>query len=532
MAQKIRSQNREARQTTIGLPYGHHIKYSDFWLLFDDGRRMKDKDDFITEDAVREDLQSRPHLLISLAQNALTVAESLRDNYFANTARFITDLRKRVRQHDPSRGISPIISVQKVRDAQWTSVQGEVVTFIDGGIGRSQISSQAPILLRVGSYCVRTGERHLSEREHFGYYPVILGDLEGGSKQRKDFPDIVRIIAELLGGLSVLERTPDLRVLMFHGPLVYLMGVYAGHTPFTEHDIDLFLRHYASDTNLGSQLKEEFLREAYEEIYPRMTGLYDEWVRRRLFEPLAWMAFLYRRLIERARRRNPVPIIAGVVERSELREFSERVLLERIFHGLRKNKKIGYFNDIYRRADLKSPRSFLDKLNYNDVMLLAMLLEPGEFSEPWEIGKYDGLRRGNLSLPDESIITQIDFEPLKPGRIGFPRVRGCYVCVSNTTEPVRVEVFDDLGLNQIGEAARRVYLYSRLLPGYGFPVGLDTADKFAHVPVWMIDAYTKMIKFSLGVSLQRGEISDAEMRRILIQAIYMTQRDWLFRPKS
>ena len=85
--------------------------------------------------------------------------------------------------------------------------------------------------MRVGSYGVRVGDRRLAERENFGYYPVIFGDLEGGSKERKDFPDIVRITAELLGGISTLHRNPDIRVLMFHGPLVYLMNAYAGHTP-------------------------------------------------------------------------------------------------------------------------------------------------------------------------------------------------------------------------------------------------------------------------------------------------------------
>jgi len=80
------------------------------------------------------------------------------------------------------------------------------------------------------------------------------------------------------------------------------------------------------------------------------------------------------------------------------------------------------------------------------------------------------------------------------------------------------------------EAGRRSYLYSRLLPGYGFPVGLDVADKYAKVPAWMTNGYGKLIRWQLGVSLQRGEISDAEMRRILVQAIYLTHRDWLFRP--
>ena len=97
---------------------------------------------------------------------------------------------------------------------------------------------------------------------------------------------------------------------------------------------------------------------------------------------------------------------------------------------------------------------------------------------------------------------------------------------------IRVEVFTELGDAQVQEAARRVYLYSRLLPRYGFPVGLDIVDKYAHVPAWLTSAYSKLLKHHLGVSLQRGEINDEEMRRLLVQAIYMSHRDWIFRPQS
>lgn len=486
----------------------------------------------LTEDGVREDLQRQPHILMKLAENSFTVAESLRDNYFKNTAKFVRELRRVMYASIQGKRSEPILEVQKVKDAQWSAMQGEVVAFIDGGIGQVQISSQVPILLRVGSYSVRTGERKLSERENFGYYPVIFGDLEGGSKERKDFPDIIRITAELLGGLSVLQRTPDLRVLMFHGPLMYLMDAYAGHTPFTEHDIDIFLGQYALNPDLATRLKEDFLREAKIEIYPQMTDRSDEWIQKRLFEPLSWISFLYRRLIEEAKRRNPTPIIAGAVERGNLSEFIREHLLERVFKGLRKNNKENYFNEMYGRSDLKSPQALLDRLGYTDTLLLAMLLQPGEYSEPWLIKKSSNLRQGNVSLPGEPGTSQVNFASLRSGAYGFPRVRGCYVVVSETTEPIRVEVFDELGINQVAEATRRVYLYSRLLPGYGFPVGLDIADKYAHVPEWLTSAYSKLIRHHLGVSLQRGEISDTEMRRILVQAIYMTHRDWLFRPKA
>jgi hypothetical protein len=485
----------------------------------------------LSEQSVREELQRQPHILMRLAENALTVAESLRNNYFQNTAQLVTALRRSIYVAEKGQSYDPVLTPTSVGVVNWNDYRGEVVTFIDGGVGSIQISSQVPILLRVGSYLVRTGERRLREREQFGYYPVIFGDLEGGSKERKDFPDIVRITAELLGGLAALDRTHDLRVLMFHGPLVYMVGSYAGHTPFTERDIDLFLQNYAGSSAFANSLKEDFLEEARIDTYPKMTENHSEWAKRRLFEPLAWMAFLYRRLMQEAKKRSPSPIIVGVVERGALTEFSEKILLERVFRGMRKKGNDHYFNEMFGRSDLNSPKALLDRLGYTDTLLLAMILKPGQFSDGWIVGKYEGLRHGNVSLPGESARTTVDFGPLKPEQGGFPSIRAAYLQVSETTEPIRIEVFSELE-GEFLEAARRIYLYSRLLPGYGFPVGLDVVDKYAKVPAWLTNAYSKLIRFELGVSLQRGEISDAQMRRILVQAIYMTKRDWMFRPNA
>jgi hypothetical protein len=155
-----------------------------------------------------------------------------------------------------------------------------------------------------------------------------------------------------------------------------------------------------------------------------------------------------------------------------------------------------------------------------------MLLSPGQASESWIINKYGGFSKGAIG---SNIVNWNCFK--SNSEVHFPKVRGCYVHISETTNPIRVEVFDELGSGQIEEAAQHAYLYARLLPGYGFPVGLDIVDKYAHIPNWMTDAYSKIIRYQLGVSLQRGEINDAEMRRILVQAIYMTKRDWLFRPQ-
>jgi hypothetical protein len=481
---------------------------------------------------VEAELQRQPHILMKLAENSLTVAQSIRDNYFRNTARLISDIRRAISQTERGERVAPVLQTADVSTTRWSDYQDEVVSFIDGGVGRVQISSQVPILLRVGSYTVKVGERRLAEREHFGYYPVILGDIQGGSRDRKDFIDIVRITAELLGGLSAMARTPDLGVLMFHGPLVYLVGNYAGHTPFTEADIDLFLSHYSPPDGSGLRLKEEFLRDARLRIYPKMVpDRSDEWADRRVFEPLAWIAFLYRTLVAEARKRRHVPIVAGVVERGELREFAESVLLERIFRGLREKKNPQHFNMLFGRTDLNSPKAVLERLGYTDSLLLAMILRPGLRTESWTVAKYEGLRAASVSLPGESFSTTVNFASLRGADIGFPAVLASYVHVSETAEPIRVEVFADLGDRQAGDASQRVYLYSRLLPRYGFPVGLDIVDKHAHVPAWLTSAYSKLIRHHLGVSLQKGEVSDQEMRRILVQAIYMSHRDWIFRPQ-
>lgn len=484
--------------------------------------------EYLSEEGVKKDLQRQPNIMLKLAENALQVAESLRGNYFNNTAKFIAALRKAMERSD-----NPIFTKHKIENAEWSQFQGEIVAFIDGGVGQVEISSQVPVLLRVGSYIVKSGERNLTEREKFGYYPVILGDLEGGSKERHDFIDVVRITAELLGGLSILESYERLNVLMFHGPLVYTVNHYTGHAPFTENDIDKFLSHYGAKSQRGREIKEAFLKKAFEEIYPKLIpDNYVEWHKKRVFEPLSFMAYLLRLIIEEAKKKNT--LVIGAVERgTQYSEFSRMHLLERVFDGLRKKNNIDFFNQMFGRSDLTNPENVVYKLGYTDSIFMSLLLEEGERSEIWEMTKqYDELRTAKVSLPNESRREEVNYAPLRSGPFGFPKVLGSYLKIADNIEPIRVETFAELGEAQMREAVKRVYRYSKLLPQYGFPVGLDIADKFAHIPEWLTRAYSKLIKHHLGVSLQTGEISDAELRKILIQTIYMTHRDWLFRPKN
>src|SRR5436305_331770 len=92
-----------------------------------------------SEQGVEEDLRRQRHLFMRLAENALFVAESLRGNYFDNTAKFVSHLRKTMKQSDRT---ERILGVRQVDALGWPDVRDEVVTFIDGGVGQVKISSQ------------------------------------------------------------------------------------------------------------------------------------------------------------------------------------------------------------------------------------------------------------------------------------------------------------------------------------------------------------------------------------------------------
>ncbi|MDE0555454.1 MAG: hypothetical protein OXI24_14620, partial [Candidatus Poribacteria bacterium] len=94
----------------------------------------------LTESDVQEDLLRQPQLMMK----TLLVAENLRDNHFRNTAHFIRDLRRAIDEANKGIRDTSILQTYSVKDASWEEFQNELVSFIDGGIGRTELS-QAPI---------------------------------------------------------------------------------------------------------------------------------------------------------------------------------------------------------------------------------------------------------------------------------------------------------------------------------------------------------------------------------------------------
>ena len=75
-----------------------------------------------------------------------------------------------------------------------------------------------------------------------------------------------------------------------------------------------------------------------------------------------------------------------------------------------------------------------------------------------------------------------------------------------------------------------VFYTSKLLPSYGFPVGLDIVDKYAKVPAWMSNSVRgQHAAILLKQALKSGDKDTIAFAKRVVSA---KGRDWLFRPSA
>lgn len=122
-----------------------------------------------------QELAKRPHIFVALAQNALAVAHILRDNYFCNTAALVARLREDLGKDPGSSKRGKSLFTIEALDVgkHWDAYRGEKIAFIDGGVGFVESLSRVPMLLRIGTYKVKAGERMLSQREEVKLLPDL-----------------------------------------------------------------------------------------------------------------------------------------------------------------------------------------------------------------------------------------------------------------------------------------------------------------------------------------------------------------------
>lgn len=352
----------------------------------------------------------------------------------------------------------------------WKTNRGMTAAFIDGGVAQIDIPYALPVGIRVGSYIVETG-RNDENREHFTQEMNLVEDLFGESIYDSEYDDnsrqidAARILCESSVALRLAESEKKIDAILLHGPLINPASPY-GMDDFPNLSVDFC-----------SMLLDRPPSNFEDSGSRSFVSIYQE-IQRRLF------------CTER--------VVAGVVERTKIRNANV------ILRSLEKKLPKSDYLDI---VDLVE-----DELKLSDQQICSLVLEPGEYLEP----VLDNRQGSESHWPNrwKSTIRR------------FPEAQITYMKPSEISEPFRVEINDS---NEIRSILKLVYQTSKLLPKYGFPVGLDIVDKFAKVPSWM----SRRVRGQHAIALLKAAIQDGNKDTIKFakNVLLAKGRDWLYRPK-
>lgn len=371
-----------------------------------------------------------------------------------------------------------ILSIPYLPAEYWPQQHGKTYAFIDGGVANIELPSAAPIGIRVGSYLVRPGDSTESRREKFNIELSIVDDLfsNQGHLYDLDFLDVAklrdaaRMTSETAAALRLAtsEDRPD--AILLHGPLV---------NPVAPYGLDDF-------PPFGTEACRSFL------VDPTWTG--DE--KKRQFVPV------YLAVLEKMKAVG-VPV-AGAVERSI---GKEPVVLKAILRELVDRR-------LLPRDDAQKVEDDVRTYGLNDASLFDVALMEGEYLKPLPINRQGPENK----WPDT----------WKWCIRAYPHPLTTYLKPAELVLPFRIETFDNV--NDFDMIARLVFHTSRLLPTYGFPVGLDIVDKFAKVPAWMSRGVRGQYQVVL---LQKALASGNPAAISFAKRVLSTKgRDWLFRPQA
>ncbi|MCY7754988.1 DNA double-strand break repair nuclease NurA [Bacillus haynesii] len=365
----------------------------------------------------------------------------------------------------------------------WKKVNKQKFGFIDGGMASISSLGSEPIAVRVGRYSVIPGKEG-ETREDFVHKTQLvdeLYDLTGNQAIFEEFSDnqvklrdMARITAEAGTIYKSLVDENDYNYLYLHGPLINPVAPYADYPMFTNKIIDLIgLKHKDIHDLVKIRIPKE--------IEMHFISIY--------FYILNYIFH------------SNTPVL-GIIERNSGSKMIISSILERL-----------NFNNDISVKEYKLLKARMTDYRITDAILFACLLREGEYIKPLTVDK-NGLHKSP--------------ELWKPVIKDFPKPITTYIKVSDNSFPFRVEMYP--ANKDIELLLSITYHMARLLPEYGFPVGLDIVDKYAKVPLWM----SKQASKEQSMNLLRRAISSGRTDVIDLVKLCLTgsNRDWLFRPKS
>ncbi|HYD23781.1 MAG TPA: DNA double-strand break repair nuclease NurA [Croceibacterium sp.] len=363
-------------------------------------------------------------------------------------------------------------------ESYWKQLAGTSIAFLDGGVASIDLPSAAPIGIRVGSYIVTPGEPDPQKREQFNIELSMVDDLysDDAAIYDDDFSDIAklrdaaRIISETSAAWHLANRGDSPDLILLHGPLI---------NPAAPYGLDYF-------PGYGLEACGALLNE------PTWRGQDEE----RQF------VALYLELLNRLKLSGKA--VAGVVERSI---GKDPVVMRRVLDLL-------LTKEIIKKSEARDLLANLALYALNDAALLDVVLQAGEYIGP-------------ISVPRQGPENKWP-EVWKPWIRMYPNAFTTYLKPTDLAMPFRVEMFDDVA-NHL-QLLDLILHTSRLLPSYGFPVGLDIVDKYAKVPEWM----SRGIRGQHQIVLLKKALASGDPRALTFakRVLASKGRDWFFRPNA
>lgn len=361
--------------------------------------------------------------------------------------------------------------------AFWPSRRGERVCFVDGGVARLDLPSAAPMGIRVGSYDVRLGDESPG-RERFKVDLSIVDELfaaDGGAfddafEDTAKLTDAARIISEIAAVVHNVEEGDPPSIVLLHGPIVNPAAPYGtlDFPPFTE---DFCRQLCGKEERFEHDVDRHFMA-------------------------------VYLRLLERLKLAT-IPSI-GVVERNLSKQATA---VKSILASLVRSDRLD-------ERDARKLTRKIEEYRLNDASLLSVVLGEGECLKPIPINRQE---------PKSKWPNEWEFHLEK-----YPEAVTTYMKTTEDADPFRVEAVNEEFLSM--RSLEMVFNTSRLLPRYGFPVGLDIVDKYAKVPAWMSHGVRQQHAVALlNAAFRTGNASAILFAKKVVSA---RGRDWFFRPKA
>ena len=424
---------------------------------------------------LKDKIKNNSSMFVSFVKSAISASPVVQSNFLDVSSKVAETVLK------IAKDANLILDLNYKGKEFWSINKSKTACFVDGGVDKTSIISTAPLSIRAGSYIVKPNA--ISKREFFEESMVFLGDLYDPNNELYDFADDdfdedqmlnkkkdgARIIFEAATLVKHILLNKKFDYCFLHGP------IEATVMPFTVPGFPSFTKF------------------AVENMFPFIN------VKKITFEDRHFINLYLEALNYIKKSKFP---LYGVVETSNSAPYVKNLLFNYKCKGTVSDKD---YNNIIKT---------IKKYKITDSHLLEIILSSGQALKPIEIKK---------QIQGFTITTGSSWEE-KMDR--FPKVHIGYIKVNDSQAPIRIE-----SLNYPKNLIKD-YEYilgtSRLLPNYGFPVGLNVVDKFAKIPNWMSKASRKY--YATHLLRQAIKNKDQNTISLAVKILAKKARSWRNRP--